>query len=93
MEKSGGDDEVFGKKSDNVNWQVVYGDEGIWMIRRFDSLNVVFDPPIKFLIGRIYLLGEISTDRGEKFYDTVWKSLSEVFSFHMTWIVILIWCT
>lgn len=60
------------------------------MIHRFDSLNVVFDPPIKFLIGRIYLLGEISTDRGEKFYDTVWKSLSEVFSFHMTWIVILI---
>lgn len=28
MEKSGGD-EVFGKESDNVNWQVVYGDEGI----------------------------------------------------------------
>lgn len=26
-------------------------------------LNVVFDPPIKFLIGRIYLLGEISTGR------------------------------
>lgn len=53
-------------------------------------LNVVLDPPIKFLIGRIYLLGEISTGRGEKFYDTVWKSLSEVFSFHMAWIVILI---
>lgn len=53
-------------------------------------LNVVLDPPIKFLIGRIYLLGEISTDRGEKFYDTVWKSLSEVFSFHMAWMVILI---